>query len=131
MSPTTWIPPARCRRPPVRRPAAARPPPRWSAPGRSRLSSCSSMTSFELLPRRGCGPCGSAAARCFIPNGSWGYVLVAATAAAPAGRGVLLGELGPLQLRVQAARREQLSVRAALADPAAVDHQDLVGLPDG
>jgi hypothetical protein len=47
------------------------------------------------------------------------------------GRRILLGELGPVQLRVQAARREQLSVRAALADPAAVDHQDLVGLPDG
>ena len=44
---------------------------------------------------------------------------------------LLAGELGPVQVRVQPAGREQLLVTAALADPPVVDDQDLVGLADG
>ena len=45
--------------------------------------------------------------------------------------GRLAGELGPVQVGVQSPGREQLLVLAALADPAVVDDQDLVGLADG
>src|SRR5213080_264091 len=38
--------------------------------------------------------------------------------------GRLAGELGAVQVGVQPARFEELGVRAALGDPAAVDHQD-------
>ena len=44
---------------------------------------------------------------------------------------LLAGELGAVQLGVQAAGGQQLVVRAALDDPAVVDDQDLVGLADG
>ena len=44
--------------------------------------------------------------------------------------GRLPGELGVVQVGVQAARREEFLVRAALGDPAGVDDQDLVGFPD-
>ena len=59
----------------------------------------------------------------------------------PAGRGLpplshpasggLVGELGVVQVGVQAAGGQQLGMRAALGDPALVDDQDLVGFPDG
>jgi hypothetical protein len=45
--------------------------------------------------------------------------------------GRLAGELGPVQVGVQPPGREQFVVLAALADPAAVNDQDLVGLLDG
>jgi hypothetical protein len=45
--------------------------------------------------------------------------------------GRLAGELGLVQVGVQPSGREQIVVLAALADPAAVDDQDLVGLADG
>ncbi len=48
-----------------------------------------------------------------------------------AGDGLLAGELGVVQLGVQAARREQVLVRAAFPDPALVDDEDLVRFPDG
>jgi len=45
--------------------------------------------------------------------------------------GRLAGELSVVQVGVQAARGQQLLVRAALGNAAGVDHQDLVGFPDG
>ena len=40
-------------------------------------------------------------------------------------------ELGDVQLGVEATRRQQLLVGTGLGDLARLDHQDLVGLPDG
>ena len=45
--------------------------------------------------------------------------------------GGLVGELGVVEVGVQAAGGQQLGMRAALGDPALVDDQDLVGFPDG
>jgi hypothetical protein len=47
------------------------------------------------------------------------------------GDGLLASELGSVQVCVQPTGREQLVVLAALADPALVDDQDLIGLTDG
>ena len=45
-------------------------------------------------------------------------------------RAVLDGELGAVELRIQAARRHQLGVFASLDDAALVEDQDLVGVAD-
>src|SRR3954471_11966446 len=47
------------------------------------------------------------------------------------GDAALLGELGAVEVAVEAAGLEQLEVGATLEDPAAVDHEDLVGAADG
>ena len=47
------------------------------------------------------------------------------------GLALLLGELGLVQVVIEATRREQFVVRAALDDPTFLEHQDLISVSDG